>query len=106
MPRRMSKRSRLPTRSFTKDSAAEITTLEQEVADKTARLAAADGDLVRAKEDHKNVITEVADAADLNKETHQECDYIMENFETRQSARTDEMEALEQAKQMLSGMQA
>merc|ERR1711860_198651 len=34
---------------------------------------------------------------------HQECDYLLKNFDTRQAARSEEVEALQQAKQILSG---
>merc|ERR1719324_1408797 len=80
---------------FTADAAASITTLQNEIADKTARVASADGDLVRAKEDLTSVVGELEDLNTYGKELHAECDYVMENFETRQQARTDEMEALE-----------
>merc|ERR1719172_84871 len=92
--------------SFVKDSAAEISSLQQEIADKTARLASADGDLERSKVDLSNTVGELEDLNNLSKELHGECDYVMENFETRQEARTAEMEALTQAKQMMSGMAA
>jgi len=34
---------------------------------------------------------------------HQDCDYILKNFEIRQGGRSQEIEALQQAKQILSG---
>jgi len=46
------------------------------------------------------------DAENLYKtkaDLHQACDFLIENFDLRQKARTDEMEALEQSKQLFHG---
>merc|ERR1719375_2701818 len=91
---------------FMNDSAKAISALQQEIADKQEQMATADGDLVRAKEDLASAVDDLQDLADKMSELHSECDYVMENFETRQSARTQEIEALTQAKQMMSGMSA
>ena len=37
---------------------------------------------------------------------HTSCDYVMKNFGIRQNARAEEVEALQQAKQILSGAMA
>merc|ERR1719375_1229354 len=91
---------------FMNDSAKAISALQQEIADKQEQMATADGDLVRAKEDLASAVDDLQDLANQMSELHSECDYVMENFETRQSARTQEIEALTQAKQMMSGMSA
>merc|ERR1719217_989530 len=91
---------------FVNDSAKAITAIQQEIADKQEQMATADGDLVRAKEDLASAVDDLQDLADKMSELHSECDYVMENFETRQAARTQEIEALTQAKQMMSGMSA
>jgi len=88
---------------FMVDSGNEIKALQAEITDKQARVAAADADLVRAKEDLAGIAGDLEDLNQYNKETHSECDYITHNFETRQAARTDEVEALDQAKAVLSG---
>jgi len=88
---------------FLVDSGNAIKALQAEITDKQARVAAADGDLVRAKEDLAAVGGDLEDLNQYNKELHSECDYITHNFETRQQARTDEVEALDQAKAVLSG---
>jgi len=41
--------------------------------------------------------------SNYNGELHQSCDFIMKNFEIRQTARDEEIEALKQAKSILSG---
>jgi len=88
---------------FMVDSGNSIKSLMAEITDKQARVAAADGDLVRAKEDLAAIGGDLEDLNSYNKELHSECDYITHNFETRQQARTDEVEALDQAKAVLSG---
>jgi len=88
---------------FMVDSGNAIKALQADITDKQARVAAADGDLVRAKEDLAAVGGDLEDLNQYNKELHSECDYITHNFETRQQARTDEVEALDQAKAVLSG---
>merc|ERR1719375_1631011 len=91
---------------FNADSAKAIASLQQEIADKQEQMANADGDLVRAQEDLTAAVGDLEDLATKGKDLHADCDYVMENFETRQSARTQEIEALTQAKQMMSGMSA
>merc|ERR1719375_656039 len=91
---------------FVNDSAKAISSIQQEIADKQEQMATADGDLVRANEDLASAVDDLQDLATKTKDLHAECDYVMENFETRQSARTQEIEALTQAKQMMSGMSA
>jgi len=88
---------------FMVDSGNAIKALQAEITDKQARVASADGDLVRAKEDLASVAGDLEDLNQYSKELHSECDYITHNFETRQQARTDEVEALDQAKAVLSG---
>jgi len=39
----------------------------------------------------------------MNAELHNSCDFVVANFDARQAARTAEIEALRQAKAILSG---
>ena len=43
--------------------------------------------------------------ADYNAQLHQSCDFVLKNFTARQDAREKEVQALRQAKDILSGMQ-
>ena len=43
--------------------------------------------------------------AEYKASLHKQCDFVLKNFETRQTARSEEIEALAQAKQILSGAQ-
>jgi len=91
---------------FMTDSGKSIAALQQEIVDKKEQKATADGDLVRAKEDLTSSVSDLEGLNTKMKELHADCDYVTENFEARQEARTAEVEALEQAKQIMSGASA
>ena len=65
--------------------------------------AKAEADLVEAKEDKEAVMLELEQLANYKAELHSSCDFVMKNFEIRQTARDEEIEALKQAKAILSG---
>merc|ERR1719409_2192042 len=46
---------------------------------------------------------ELEQLSNYNAELHQSCDFVVKNFEVRQTARQEEVEALKQAKAILSG---
>ena len=50
--------------------------------------------LVTAKEDMKGVMADLESLNNINKQTHWDCDFVMKNFEARQEARANEVEAL------------
>lgn len=65
---------------------------------------------VKTKKELAEVDSDVADAADelqrlakYDAELHEECDYVLKNFEARQTARGEEIEALQKATQILNG---
>merc|ERR1719321_1890360 len=61
---------------------------------------------VQIGEDQKSVDLLTDDLADLSSETaatHEACDFVLKNFDIRQTARGQEIEALGQAKAILSG---
>merc|ERR1712086_895117 len=65
--------------------------------------AKAEGDRVEAKEDKEAVMLELEQLANYKAELHSSCDFVMNNFEIRQTGRDEEIEALKQAKAILSG---
>jgi len=71
----------------------------------TENKASADKELVQTKEDISATLTELEKLAEYNKQLHKTCDFVVKNFEVRQTARSEEIEALQQAKQILSGAQ-
>jgi hypothetical protein len=48
----------------------------------------------------------IFELTEQDKATHGRCDFVMNNFDARQTARANEMAALNQAKQLLGGMTA
>jgi len=45
----------------------------------------------------------LVELGDMLTATHMDCDWLIKNFETRQTARAEEMDAIEKAKAILSG---
>merc|ERR1719412_1630026 len=64
----------------------------------------ATGDLIMAKEDFKQTIVELGDLNDTMSGLVKACKYILDNFDARQAARAAEIDALKEAKAILSGM--
>jgi hypothetical protein len=90
---------------FVSNTNASIDEKAKAVVDTTANRAQADKDLVQTKEDISATLSELEKLAEYNASLHKQCDFVVKNFEVRQQARAEEMEALQQAKQILSGAQ-
>jgi len=65
--------------------------------------AKAEEDKVHAEADLKATLNDLENLASYAAEVHKSCDFVMDNFEIRQTARDQEVEALKQAKAVLSG---
>merc|ERR1712217_496498 len=88
---------------FVKETNASIETKSKEIVDKSEIKAKAEADLVETKEAKEAAMLELEQLSNYNAELHQSCDFVMKNFEVRQTARDEEVEALRQAKAILSG---
>jgi len=88
---------------FVKETNASIETKTKEIINKSEEKAKAETDLTQANEDKESVLLELEQLSNYNAELHQSCDFVMKNFEIRQTARDEEVEALKQAKAILSG---
>merc|ERR1740130_2082083 len=84
----------------TNDSVAGLT---KAVVSKTKAKGQAKKDLSLTNSDTADAVREIEDLGKTNVDLHADCDYVMKNFMIRQKARGDEVEALQQAKQILSG---
>merc|ERR1719327_1648612 len=89
--------------NFMKDSNKMITKTTQAISDMTGARATAKEELSMAKSDFAETMTELEGLDKTNKDLHQSCDYILENFDARQKARAAEIDALNEAKAILSG---
>jgi len=85
------------------DTNAEIADLTREVTSKTKAKAQAKKDLSATNSDTADAVAEIESLGKYNADLHGECDYVMKNFDIRQNARAQEVEALQQAKQILNG---
>merc|ERR1719409_1660516 len=88
---------------FVKDSNAVIKSLSDSVASKTKANATAKEDKEQANSDLDSTNGELESLALTEEDLHGECDWVLKNFAARQKARLDEMEAIGQAKAILSG---
>merc|ERR1711957_220920 len=88
---------------FVKDTNGSIDAKSKDIVNKSETKARAEGDRVEAKEDKEAVMLELEQLANYKAELHSSCDFVMKNFEIRQTARDEEIEALKQAKAILSG---
>jgi len=88
---------------FVKETNGSIEAKSKDIVNKSEEKAKAEADLVEAKESKEATMLELEQLSNYNAELHQSCDFVLKNFEVRQTARDEEVEALKQAKAILSG---
>lgn len=88
---------------FIADSNKSITACQEDISGKTEELAKADGENVAAKADLQHTINDLISLGETNASLHKQCDFLMNNYETRQTKRTEEIEALQNAKHIFAG---
>jgi len=71
--------------------------------DKTAAKADTIGALGNHEDDLETAFTKMKGSNDQLKILHQDCDWLLANFDSRKEARADEVESLKKAKAVLSG---
>jgi len=81
----------------------DIGALEKELNNLGMIKARTKSDLLATKKSLKGDEKDLVDIATETADLHEDCDFLMKNFEMRKSARTDELEGLAQAKAILSG---
>jgi len=91
--------------TFVKDSNGVIKSLSDSVGSKTKAKATATEDREQGKGDLGSTNGELESLALTAGDLHGECDWVLRNFDARQKARLDEMEAIGAAKGILSGSQ-
>jgi hypothetical protein len=85
------------------DTNASVRGLQQEITTKTKEKARATKDKLETGSDISDTDKELEGMSKYTAELHGECDFVLKNFDVRQEARAQEIEALQQAKQVLSG---
>jgi chromosome segregation ATPase len=89
--------------SFVKETNTSVTTKQENIVNKKESRGTAEGDLSQAKTELDDTVTELEQLANEKKDLHSSCDFTLKNFDIRQEARSQEVEALAQAKSILSG---
>merc|ERR1719444_637842 len=90
--------------SFVVDSDTSIKELNAKIDERTKAKAAAEAEKSETEASKDNTETELESLAEAAADLHKECDFVLLNFDIRQKARLQEIEALQGAKAYLSGM--
>ena len=85
------------------DTNGAVKDLMNEITAKEEATSQAKKDLVQAESDLQDTVGELEGLAKYNADLHDECDYVLKNFDTRQQARAAEIESIKEAKAILSG---
>jgi len=89
--------------TFAKDTTAENKALGELLVFKTKAIASANVEKSDAEATHAATVDELESLAQANADLHSECDWTVKNFDIRQKARLQEIEAIQKAKSFLSG---
>jgi len=88
---------------FVMDTNASIEVAVKDIVGKTEAKAKAEEAKVEAEAERDDVLGELEQLANENADLHKSCDFTLKNFEIRQTARDEEIEALKQSIAMFSG---
>merc|ERR1719146_107165 len=89
--------------TFVKDSNAEVASLTAMIVTKTKAIEGAKLDMENAESDLEATNAELESLAAYLADLHDQCDFVVKNFDIRQKARLNEIEAIQEAKAILSG---
>merc|ERR1719323_63083 len=90
--------------SFMKDSNASIKTHQRSIVDMTDNKAKAEKTLSMAESDLGGTMKELESLSTALADLGSSCNFLLRNFEARQESRATEIDALREAKAILSGM--
>lgn len=76
---------------------------EDQKIDSDAEKAQAERELSEAQDTHAGFLKELEQLSNSKADLHKSCDFLQKNFDIRQAARDQEIDALRQAKSILSG---
>jgi hypothetical protein len=88
---------------FVKETNASIETKSKEIINKTELKSQAEADRVQAETEKEAALLELEQLSNENADLHKACDFVLKNFEIRQTGRNEEIDALKQALAILSG---
>merc|ERR1719263_298304 len=88
---------------FVKDTNDSVDVMTKDLVSKTDMKAKDEQEKVEAETEHASTMDNLESLSGENADLHKSCDFTLKNFDVRQSARDDEIEALKQALAMFSG---
>merc|ERR1719316_1113529 len=77
--------------------------MSKRIVEKEGELAATEERLAKAKKTNKAQKTDLMDLGEYVASLHGECDWLLQNFDKRKEARSNEIDAIKKAKAVLSG---
>lgn len=89
--------------SLVSETNGSVAALQTEVVTKTKNKSEATKEKLQTESDLNDAVDELERLSKYTADVHAECDYLLKNFGIRQEGRQQEIEALQQAKQILSG---
>jgi len=89
--------------AMVKDSNDIIADLAESITSKTKGAAAATMEKSESESEHLSAVGELDGLSAYEADLHGQCDFVLKNFDIRQKARLQEMEAIQAAKGILSG---
>merc|ERR1719439_114080 len=88
---------------FVKDTNASIEEKSKDIVNKSELKAKAEADKTEKEEEKENVMLTLEQLLNEAADLHKSCDFTLKNFDIRQTARDEEIEALKQSIAMFSG---
>merc|ERR550537_1192954 len=88
---------------FISESNAAVAAASENIASKSEFKAKSEKEKISTEEDLAATIQDLLMLGEHNVALHQDCDFLIKNFEIRQSARAEEIESLFNAKAIFSG---
>jgi hypothetical protein len=89
--------------TFVTDTNMSIETKTKEGVTAAENQGKSEAEKVEKEQERDGVMEELGDLAGENADLHESCDFTLKNFDVRQAARDNEIEALKQALSLLSG---
>jgi chromosome segregation ATPase len=77
--------------------------MSKRIVEKEGELAETEERLIKAKKTNKAQKADLMDLGEYVASLHGQCDFLMQNFDKRKEARTNEIDAIKKAKAVLSG---
>merc|ERR1719163_1877664 len=88
---------------FVKDSTESVDTKNKDIVNKSEDKARTEKDKINEEVHRDQALSEIEELEQVNADLHKSCDFLMKNYETRTTARDEEIEALKQGLALFSG---